>query len=36
MWDLKKELVIPSTEKFKASFLSNRRYKTDRIWLDWG
>lgn len=36
VWDLKRQLFIPSTEKFKTSFFSDRYYKIDRIWLDWG
>ena len=29
-------IIIHSTEKFKTSFFSDRYYKIDRIWLDWG
>lgn len=35
VWDLNRQLVIPSTEKFKTSFFSDRYQRIDRIWFNW-
>lgn len=35
MWDLKRQLVMSSKEREKVNSLSDRDYKTDRIWLRW-